>query len=400
MLPEIFQAARPIIEKLEQHHYEAYFVGGCVRDWLLRRPMGDIDIATSASPENIQEIFEKVIPVGIEHGTVIVRWEKESYEVTTFRTDGKYSDKRHPDDVVFIDNIELDLERRDFTINALAMDKDGSIIDLFHGREDLQRKLIRTVGNGEQRFQEDSLRIARALRFCSQLGFDIHPETLDAMYKVKDDMEGLAVERLATEMEKLFAGSHLQTGIHYLKKTGVYMHLPVIKDYPHIIQRLPSSLRPLLTLGEVFALFHILEEEIPIETWVKAWKCSNQIKNQAKALVESYSYYRSHGADEWLAYRLSRFNQEAFTRLTVSLHPGDQLGMEDFTRINDRLPIQSTREMDIDGKEIAELFPERKKGPWMKETIQKVEKKIVMGELNNSKSDIKEWIKWNPPERD
>ncbi|MFC3038908.1 CCA tRNA nucleotidyltransferase [Virgibacillus xinjiangensis] len=400
MLPASFQTARPIIEKLEQNRHKAFFVGGCVRDLLLNRPMGDIDIATSATPAAIQRIFEKVIPVGIQHGTVIVRWGNESYEVTTFRTDGEYSDNRHPDDVQFIDNVEQDLERRDFTINALAMDKQGDIIDLFQGREDLKAKTIRTVGDGEQRFREDSLRIARALRFSSQLGFTIHPDTLSAMKKVKDDMELLAVERLANEMEKLFAGTYLHTGISYLKETGVCMHLPVIKNHPWVIDRLPASLQPLHTLGEVFALFHLLEQKIDADVWVKAWKCSNKIKNQAKLLIGAYHYFLTYGADRWLAYRLDSDNQEGFVRLANSLSPDRGLSMDHLTSMTGNLPIQSTREMDINGREIAEMFPAKKQGPWLKQLIESVEKMIVMGQLKNSKSEIKEWIKWNPPEQD
>src|SRR5690625_2709763 len=147
MLPQPFKKAKPIIRKIEQHGCKAYFVGGCVRDYLLQREIGDIDIATSASPEEIKQIFTKVIPVGIEHGTVIVRHDHQSYEVTTFRIAANYADQRHPDSVTFIDRIDEYLRRRDFTINALAMDGNGYILDLFEGQKDLRDKLIRTVGN-------------------------------------------------------------------------------------------------------------------------------------------------------------------------------------------------------------------------------------------------------------
>src|SRR5699024_6912806 len=130
MLTKSFMAGIEIIEILESHQHQAFFVGGCVRDLLLERPIGDIDIATSASPDKVQQIFNKVIPVGLEHGTVIVRHDHQSFEVTTFRVDGKYTDQRHPDEVEFINTIDKDLERRDFTINALAMDKEGKIVDL------------------------------------------------------------------------------------------------------------------------------------------------------------------------------------------------------------------------------------------------------------------------------
>src|SRR5699024_9403305 len=133
MLKQSFNDGKKVIKEIEKHHHKAYFVGGCVRDFLLNRSIGDIDIATSALPDQIQQIFPQVIPVGIEHGTVIVRYNHVSYEVTTFRLDGKYTDQRRPDSVQFIDRINEDLERRDFTINALAMDLNGNITDLFDG---------------------------------------------------------------------------------------------------------------------------------------------------------------------------------------------------------------------------------------------------------------------------
>ncbi len=203
-LHERLTQAADVLNILESHGYKAYFVGGCVRDLLCGHDVGDIDIATSATPDAVQEIFDKVIPVGLEHGTVIVRHAHQSYEVTTFRTDGDYSDQRHPDSVEFMQTIDEDLKRRDFTMNALAMDKEGIIIDLFGGQKDIQRGLIRTVGNGVDRFQEDPLRIIRAVRFASQLGFSIATETLDAMKTAKQEMETIAVERIAHEMEKFF----------------------------------------------------------------------------------------------------------------------------------------------------------------------------------------------------
>src|SRR5690625_1728121 len=148
MLTGPFQDGITILRTIEQAGHQAYFVGGSVRDLLLDRVIGDIDIATSAPPQLIQKIFPKVIPVGIEHGTVTVRHEHTSFEVTTFRLDGEYTDQRHPDSVRFIHDIDRDLQRRDFTINALAMDKHGAILDLFDGKGDLKRKIIRTVGNG------------------------------------------------------------------------------------------------------------------------------------------------------------------------------------------------------------------------------------------------------------
>ena len=177
-LPQEFKKALPVIDKLNQAGYEACFVGGSVRDCILNLPIHDVDIATSAFPAEIKEVFEKTIDVGIEHGTVLVLHQDESYEITTFRTESTYQDYRRPDHVDFVRSLEEDLKRRDFTINALALNAQGQIIDLFHGLEDLQNKRLKAVGIAAERFQEDALRMMRGLRFVSQLGFDLEEKEI------------------------------------------------------------------------------------------------------------------------------------------------------------------------------------------------------------------------------
>ena len=172
-LPNIFTKAMPVLQRLEDAGFEAYFVGGSVRDVLLDRHVHDIDITTSAYPEEVKELFEKSIDTGIKHGTVTVLYEGESYEITTFRTESGYQDFRRPDHVTFVQNLDEDLKRRDFTINALAMDIRGQIIDPFNGVEDLKKRVIRAVGNPETRFHEDGRRMMRAVRFMSQLEFKL-----------------------------------------------------------------------------------------------------------------------------------------------------------------------------------------------------------------------------------
>jgi tRNA nucleotidyltransferase (CCA-adding enzyme) len=172
-----FAKALYIIKQLKAHGHEAYFVGGAVRDFLLRRPIGDVDIATSALPEEVMRIFPKTIGVGVEHGTVMVLHEGTPYEVTTFRTEGKYEDYRRPESVTFVRSLHEDLKRRDFTMNAIAMNEHGQMIDPFAGQEAIKRKMIQTVGDAKARFSEDALRMMRALRFVSQLGFYLSEET-------------------------------------------------------------------------------------------------------------------------------------------------------------------------------------------------------------------------------
>ena len=168
-------------EKLCEHGYEAYLVGGCVRDMLLGREPGDWDITTSAKPEEVKAVFRRTVDTGIKHGTVTVMMGKEGYEVTTFRIDGDYTDGRHPDSVTFTPDLIEDLKRRDFTINAMAYNRDRGLVDAFGGRKDLEDGVIRCVGAAEERFTEDALRILRAIRFSAQLGFEIEEHTENAI---------------------------------------------------------------------------------------------------------------------------------------------------------------------------------------------------------------------------
>lgn len=397
MLTKPFKEAIPIIETIEKQNHQAYFVGGCVRDLLLQRPLGDIDIATSAVPNEVMQMFDKVIPVGLEHGTVIVRHAHHSYEVTTFRIDGEYTDKRHPDAVTFINQINKDLERRDFTINALAMNKDGEILDLFGGKEDINNRLIRTVGNGYDRFLEDPLRILRALRFSSQLGFHIHPETLKDMKRLKAEIKTVAVERITNEFEKFFAGDFICNGLSYFKESGIDEYLPIISKEEKLIDRIPDSIVPLKSFGEVISLFHILQPEIGIKEWTRAWKCSKQTENEATELVWAYNYYRNNGVDNWLLYRLNSLFFKGFERLCVTFQISDFSHGQMLEKKNS-LAIMSKRDLSINGNDLMQLFPHKERGRWIAELLNEVEKQVVFGKLNNNNKEIKEWIEWNPPE--
>ncbi len=192
-----------IIQTLQEHGYEAYAVGGCVRDSLLGREPGDWDITTSASPDETKKLFARTVDTGIEHGTVTVLLGKEGFEVTTYRIDGKYEDSRHPTEVIFTRNLREDLLRRDFTINAMAYNDTEGIVDIFGGMDDLKRKIIRCVGNAKERFGEDALRIMRGVRFAAQLGFSLEKETKEAMTELAPTLEKISAERIQTELVKL-----------------------------------------------------------------------------------------------------------------------------------------------------------------------------------------------------
>ena len=191
-----------IIETLLHAGFEAYYVGGCVRDTLLGRPVHDWDITTSARPEQVMAVFPRCIPTGVKHGTVTVLLDGCTAEVTTYRVDGEYEDARRPEHVEFVRSLREDLARRDFTVNAMAMDRSGRITDLFDGRDDLHARVIRCVGDPDRRFSEDALRMLRAIRFSAQLGFSVESETMEALRRQRSLCARLSCERVQTEAEK------------------------------------------------------------------------------------------------------------------------------------------------------------------------------------------------------
>ena len=197
-----------IINTLMEAGYEAYAVGGCIRDSVLGRKPGDWDITTSAKPLQVKQLFKKTIDTGIQHGTVTVMISGEGFEVTTYRIDGEYEDGRHPKEVVFTSNLLEDLKRRDFTINAMAYNEKEGLVDAFCGIEDLEKKIIRCVGNPKERFEEDALRMMRAVRFAAQLGFTIEAATRDAITELADNLAKVSAERIQVELVKLLVSKH------------------------------------------------------------------------------------------------------------------------------------------------------------------------------------------------
>lgn len=197
-----------IIDTLNKHGFEGYAVGGCVRDSMLSRVPQDWDITTSAKPEQVKALFRHTIDTGIQHGTVTVMLDHEGFEVTTYRIDGEYEDARHPKEVQFTANLLEDLKRRDFTINAMAYNEKDGLVDAFDGRGDLERGIVRCVGNPTERFTEDALRMLRAVRFAGQLGFVIDKDTKDAITKLAPTIAKVSAERIQIELVKLMQAKH------------------------------------------------------------------------------------------------------------------------------------------------------------------------------------------------
>ncbi|MGV3025331.1 CCA tRNA nucleotidyltransferase [Clostridium thermobutyricum] len=220
-----------IIDTFYNNGFEAFLVGGCIRDYLLNKTPKDYDIATSAPPDQTISLFEKTIPTGLQHGTVTVVIENENFEVTTYRTESEYIDNRHPEKVEFVKNIKEDLSRRDFTINAFAYNHKKGLLDFFEGKSDLKNKIIRAVGNSDIRFNEDALRMLRAIRFSSQLDFDIAKDTLSNIEKNNLLINNISFERIRDEISKILISNNPRKGLILLKNTGLLTNIiPEFKD--------------------------------------------------------------------------------------------------------------------------------------------------------------------------
>lgn len=228
---EIPSGANEIIHSLQNNGYEAFLVGGCVRDSILGRPIHDYDITTSATPNEMMEVFKnkRIIETGLQHGTITIVIDGEPYEVTTYRIDGNYSDSRRPDKVTFTKSLEEDLKRRDFTINAMAYNDEAGLVDPFDGMEDIKYHKIQCVGKPEDRFAEDALRILRAIRFASQLDFVLEPNTDYVLHKVYQNLENISVERINSEFCKIAASSDFCVQM-VLYRDVLSLFIPEIKD--------------------------------------------------------------------------------------------------------------------------------------------------------------------------
>lgn len=250
-----------IIETLEANGYEAFAVGGCVRDTLLLRVPGDWDITTSAKPEEVKALFSHTIDTGIQHGTVTVMKNHVGYEVTTYRIDGEYEDARHPKEVIFTPNLVEDLKRRDFTINAMAYNDRVGIVDEFDGIGDLENKIIRCVGNPMERFSEDALRMLRAVRFAAQLGFSIEENTKEAIKELAPTLAKVSKERIAVELVKILVSDHpeeLRTA-YELGLTKVFM-----PEFDVAMETEQHNPHHMYTVGEhsIVAMQHVRPERL------------------------------------------------------------------------------------------------------------------------------------------
>ncbi|YCI75213.1 CCA tRNA nucleotidyltransferase [Bacillus sp. R1-10] len=388
-MDRLFLKSVPILELIEEAGYEAYFVGGSVRDYILGRPINDVDIATSATPQEIKRIFPNTADIGIDHGTVLVITDTGTYEITTFRTESGYSDFRRPDAVKFVRSLTEDLQRRDFTMNAIAMDKTGKIIDPFNGKRDLAQKRIITVGNPHERFHEDALRMMRALRFVSQLDFELDQETFDSLKENAQNISEIAVERILVEFEKLAAGSNKIKAFSLLLESGLYQYLPLFSSKKdHLMDLLNLPLHQ-LNAAEIWSIIMIHTKDQEIEEALRAWKLPlKTIRNVQRTikLVKSKEpsaidvFQAGHGITVQAAKVKAALNAANVSDAEENAHQ----------RYNE-LIIKQMSDLAVTGTDLL-IWHQEKPGPWVKEYLEKILKAVLNEELRNDKEEIKRWL--------
>ncbi|MBM7584325.1 tRNA nucleotidyltransferase (CCA-adding enzyme) [Bacillus pakistanensis] len=395
MLPKQFQKALPILIEIERAHFEAYFVGGSVRDYLLGRPINDVDIATSALPQEIKSIFPNTVDIGIEHGTVLVNYNGEGYEITTFRTETEYKDFRRPEGVTFIRSLNKDLERRDFTMNAIAMNKEGSLIDPYHGKRDIANKIITTVGSPHKRFNEDALRMMRAIRFISQLGFDVSKETIHSLTENAHLLEHISVERITAEFEKLIEGDFKHAAFNLLNSSGMYQYLPGYSISKEALTKSAAYSISTLSNQQIWGLilFHINREAQ--HEFLKAWKLPSKKINY---LIKVHNTLQNRVNIHWDYYELYKAGIQMacdveILFLTLNGKDISQIDCEIQTLKNkfEQLPVKSLKEIDITGHDLIR-WKSQKGGTWVKELLQEIEEAVVNQNVENNKNSIREWL--------
>lgn len=388
----LFVKAVPILEKIEEAGFEAFFVGGSVRDQILGRAIHDVDIATSATPQEIKSIFPNTVDVGIEHGTVLVIEKYGTYEITTFRTESNYSDFRRPDSVHFVRTLPEDLMRRDFTMNSMAMDKNGEIIDPFNGRKAIEQKKIVTVGNPLERFHEDALRMMRAIRFVSQLGFELDKDTFHSLQENGELLHHISVERILMEMEKLMEGPYRVKAFQLLLESGLYQFLPSFMNNKEVLEKLLSLSIMGLSTVEIWSLLGVLHKNEDVSVVLRAWKLpTKKIKSIHRTVL--YSTKEPFFAEQLFnlfSLGLEEGIQAAKVRAAVHLEDVSDAEIKIRKLYND-LVIKDQSELAIGGADLLEWRKENP-GPWLSKYIEQIITAVLNQEVENEKGKIKEWL--------
>ena len=423
-----------LITRLNSAGYTAYAVGGCIRDTLMGSAPHDWDICTSALPDEMKTVFsrEHLVETGLKHGTLTVVKNHVPYEITTYRLDGTYTDHRHPDSVSFVDDIREDLSRRDFTVNAMACDADGHVLDLFGGMQDLEARLIRCVGSPAHRFEEDALRILRSLRFASVLDFTIHPDTSEAVHQLYPTLKNVAAERIQGELLRLLCGSGV--GRILREYTDVFAFLlPALspsvgydQQNPHhlytvwehtirAVEQVPPEpfLRLTMLLHDTGKPFSRTTDEQGIGHYkghqkisaelarrtLDELRCDHSLRDRVVRLVEAHDIPLSTDR-KLLLRRLNRFGEEDL-RALFQIHRADRIATgtrnpahadahcrelsEALNHLLAERPCYTLRDLAVNGRDLTRMGL---KGPAVGEALTHLLRKVMDGEVENEKSAL------------
>jgi len=421
-----------LLKTLETAGYEAWCVGGCVRDTLLGRQPGDWDVTTNALPEESMAVFgERAVPTGLQHGTVTVRMEGGTVEVTTYRVDGAYTDHRRPDSVTFTPSLEEDLRRRDFTVNAIAMNRQGELRDPFGGREDLESRCLRCVGEADRRFDEDALRILRGLRFAAALGFAIEAETAEAIHRNRELLRSIAAERIQVEFWKLLAGEYCVPVLReYVDVVGVFWPevLPMVgfdqRNYHHCYDVWEHTLHTMEAVGndsvlrcvmllhdigktKTFTLDaagvghfygHSAKSRELADGMLRRLKCGNDLRETVLRLIDWHD--RDIARTERGIGRALRVLGEADLRRLIQVKRADNLGqapafhdrqmeIDKAEEILEQLLAEqacfSLKQMAVNGRDLLALGLQ---GPAVGAVLERLLDGVVEGDLPNEREDL------------
>ena len=358
----MYETALRLLEKISNYGYVAYMVGGYPRDLYLKRTFTDIDICTDATPMELHQIFSEVVTTNSEYGSVTVVFEKIKFEITTFRKEFKYKDHRRPEKIEYVDTLEEDIKRRDFTINTLCIDKDGKQIDLIGAKQDLDNKIIRTVGNPKQSLKEDALRILRAIRFAATLNFTIEPKLKTYIKKYGYLLKKISKDRKKDELDLIFSSPNKAYGIELLIDLKLTEHLEI----PNL-KKAKITPSMIVTWAQLDALdkynFNTIEKE--------SIRKINEVKD--KDLLDNHTLY----------------NYGLYTcTMAAELNGVDKkLLNEKYAKI----PIKSRLDIAITPMEICDLL-NKKAGSFLKTILSDLENQLLDGKLNNDKEELTNYI--------
>ncbi|WP_026689512.1 CCA tRNA nucleotidyltransferase [Alteribacter aurantiacus] len=372
-----WKAAEEVIRKLHAKGYEAYAVGGAVRDRLMNQPVRDVDVSTNASPQEVIGVFSKAIEVGLEHGTVLIPVKGTPIEVTTFR--GK--------------NIIGDLGCRDYTINAMALDKNGQVIDPFKGEDDLKKKILRAVNDPNERIFEDPLRMLRAYRFVFLFNFKIEKRTQEAIHVHASLISSIAKERAALELEKMLGKNLGKDKILDLLQCPLLTHLShMFPSREKWLDMLKSYSHP-FSIAQIEHLWYFLGagDHEHLNEVLRVYKRSNQIKKEAKTILRVVELIKEEGWTNETLYQAGK-DQLVACEKTRALLNGEKAKVEEVIDQYEKLPIKNKKDMCVNGKTLIEAF-NIDEGKWVGNTLKKVEKAILTGAITNTRTAVFDYIR-------